>query len=349
MRAEGRGVHLAVGQSPRWGPARLISLIAIALVLLGGASGCGLVARAQAGVPRDDSAASQAFISWALAEVSRQSASSGVTSLQLSNDELDLTMRHGDVDQHWQAFPQDLPRMVDTQPLDIAKGTVETSKILGDHLELDWKEFTSEISSCAQSDIRLAGNATWGGVMHYTASCAHGTVTTEEWIGSWPVELQDGLSTQYSLSTMMSDLTRLSPKRIASVEFVAPDTDEQGCRAATTWRQQAAGQTGWITQTRFCYAQGSKGFLPISTGSAPPDADTLLEHPLDLTTVDPDVLAGLTAPSGLPSDQSGINRLRIAWSDRFGQQVIEASSGDDDSPQTGWYSLSGTLLALDRA
>lgn len=318
-----------------------------ALVLFVGVAGPGLLARAQAGVPVDDSASSKGFLVWAFSQVSERAGTSEISALHLTANELDLTMRTGSVEQRWQVFPQDLPRRVETHPITTTNGVVDASGDQARDLAQIWTEYQSNITECQAADVSVSGAASWGGLMRFTASCRKGEAETEEWLGSWPVELQGTLSTQYSLGVMISDLEKLSPLGVASLELTMPGVDTVGCRATTTWRQEVAGQSTWLTQTRLCYTDGSASLLPIDTGEAPGDAESLLAHPLDLTQIDASVLEGLASPSELPSNQPDIDRLRIAWSDRFGQQVMQASSGAGSTARTGWYSLSGELLALD--
>lgn len=319
-----------------------------ALVLFLGVTGSGLLARAQAGVPLEDSASSKGFLSWAYAQVSERAGTSELSALQLSANELDLTMRTGGAEQRWQVFPQDLPRLVETRPITTTNGVVSASEDQAKDLAQIWSDYQSNITECQAVDASVSGVASWGGVMRFTASCRKGEAQTEEWLGPRPVEVQGTLSTRYSLGVMISDLEKLSPPGIASLEFTMSGVDAVGCRATTTWRQEVADQSMWITQSRLCYADGSSSLLPTNTGQAPEDAESQLAHPLEFTQIDTSVLEGLTSPSELPTNQSGVDQLRIAWSDRFGQQVIQASSGLGSTACTGWYSLSGAPLALDQ-
>lgn len=329
-----------------WGTV-LVGLASVALFL--GFAVDGLAARARADVPWDDSASGKGFLTWAFAQVSRAAGTNQLVGLRLTAGELDLTMRRGDSEQRWQVFPQDLPRLVGSQPITPTSGVVDASDDQAQDLSLVWTDYQEGAGVCSTSDLMVTGAATWGGAMHFTASCRSGAVGSQEWIGSWPVELQGTLSTRYSLGVMISDLGKLSPSGVASLDLTMAGVDAVGCRAATTWRQQVGSGTQWISQSRLCYTPDqTSSYLPVGTVEAPADAQALQAHPLQLSSVDSSVLEGLTGSSGLPSNQSGIQTLRIAWSDRFDQQVIEAHSGEGDSARTGWYTLSGRLLALER-
>ncbi|MFZ2623712.1 MAG: hypothetical protein WAX29_00510 [Propionibacterium sp.] len=336
------------GTTRRGGALGFAAVLLGAVVLFVGLVGPGLLARAQAGVPLDDSAASKGFLRWAFAQVSERAGTSELSALQLGSDELDLTMRRGDTEQRWQVFPQNLPRLVESHQVTATDGVVSASSDQALDLALIWSDYRADVSNCAASDTAVSGAASWGGAMHFTASCQQGEAQTQEWLGSWPVELQGTLSTRYSLGVMISDLGKLSPPTVGSLELTMGGVDAAGCRATTSWRQEVAGRSTWIDQTRLCYTDGSSSFLPIDTVQAPGDAETLLAHPLELAQVDTSVLEGLSSSSELPSTQPDIDRLRIAWSDRFGQQVIRATSGSGSAARTGWYSLSGVQLALDQ-
>ncbi|SER73610.1 hypothetical protein SAMN05443377_10812 [Propionibacterium cyclohexanicum] len=328
-----------------WGSAAvLVAALAVFLAV----AAPGLVQRAHIAVPLDSSASSKAFLEWAFGQLGRSAGTQQLAGLQLDAGELNLTMRTGSVEQHWRVFPQDLPELVGSGPLTPTEGVVAATAEQAGDLAMVWSDYKATASDCPDADLSVVGAATWGGAMHFTASCHSGATPPREWIGTRPVELQGTLSTRYSLAVMMTDLSRISPPAVGSLELTMPGVDAVGCRIATSWRQQMAGAAHWITQSRLCYTEQPSGYLPVGVVAAPGDARAQLAHPLLLSRIDAAVLEGLSSDSGLPAYQTDITTVHISWSERFGQQVIAARSGAGSSARVGWYTLAGQLLALDR-
>lgn len=329
-----------------WGT---VAVLIAAFALFWAFAASGLGARARARVPMDDSASSKGFLSWAFAEVSREAGTDQLVGVKLSTGELDLTLRKGAVEQRWKAYPQDLPRLASSGPITPTSGVVRS---LGDQaadLAMVWSDYEADVATCPSADLSVVGAASWGTTMHFTASCRSGGALPREWIGASPVELQGTLSTRYSLSVIVSDLGKLSPHEVSSLELTMGGVDALGCRATVTWPHDAAGGTQWIAQSRLCYTQEGDSYLPVGVVAPPAQATVQRAHPLDLSRIDVSALEALSSESGLPSNQTDITGATIAWSDRFAQQVIEVRSGANSPAHIGWYTLTGQLLALDQS
>ena len=125
----------------------LVVLVAIAAVLPG------MRARMREEIPRDDVAASQDFIDWAVGNTLKRSGAVGVTALRLTDFALEVTVRTGDgAEQRWRALPQKPVELVANQPLTPTNGVVSGDGFAPSALMAAWTDLRGQDDQCEASD-----------------------------------------------------------------------------------------------------------------------------------------------------------------------------------------------------
>ena len=339
----------------------LVVLVAIAAVLPG------MRARMREDIPRDDVAASQGFIDWAVGSTLQRSGAVGVTALRLTDFALEVTVRTGDgAEQRWRALPQKPVELVANQPLTPTNGVVSGDGFAPSALMAAWTDLRGQDDQCEASDAQVDATVSWGGAIRYTSRCnspeAQASTnlikgfSSPNRIGVANVYELDSFAAGTSLEIVLRQLRQLAPGGQVGQLTVLADAGSAtaglgitggSCGVEALWRQaEPDGTNTWLRQSRLCSAADGT-MLPTTTLDAPADAAQLEAHRFDINAVDVASLVGHLQTTGLPAQQGSASVVQVAWSDRFNEVLARVSSGTGSDARTGWYSLTGEQLAMD--